>query len=1519
MKWSRVFVVLLIVCIVLLEVYAKRGDKRRQGRKRHRHRGKDRGRSRSLAEDDWNSMISRVDDTIGINLGQSNKWIDLFGDSHNNHQTTTHAPSQQKSEDHLPVPYSGEWVRLRALRGFRNAGVVEVYRAGRWGLVCDDAWDIKDASVVCRQLGFGQGAQASPGEAHYGVDPNRWSDDDILMDDVDCDGSEDSLQRCRYNDRHDCSVSEAASVVCRPNRGCAEGWIGGGESCYNFFGGASNIKAAGAKCLSLNASLVSLETTEENHFLSNFLSLAASKDARTWYTSGRFIKQTWRWSKNVPRAAKKAKSRRKGKGKARKKGKGGKKRGKGGKRRNRKRKSRAAKRHMRTMRSAMEMSRWFPGWGDEESNREPSDKRGHTCLVLTDRFPLPNGTKVSVDYFYWRAVRCRIKGDTINFICEVPVQPLPKECYTGKGEDYRGMVDRTIIGTPCISWHVGGLSEDTHPGKGLGDHNYCRNPDGDARPWCWVAKGKFGFCPIPECSATTTPSPLSTTTSLPPDTPNCPSDEFFCSQDDKCIPGGYQCDGEEDCGDGEDESDCEYNIGQFEEYRDRLPGSPLTNITYANVPLETCARLCLSNTYFTCVSFIYNEDERQCQLLDADDKTPVHLLPSEDHSYFILNSEAVNCTGKFRCQNDRCIQAEKVCNGRDDCGDLSDELNCATQAPPMKVRLAGGGENEGRVEVHYMGEWGTVCDDSWDISDATVVCRMMGFPGADRASVAAEFGVGEGNILLDDVECGGDEASLQDCPAQPWKQHNCHSFEAAGVVCRLNKSCDEFQFTCGGAGGGDNKALMCVKANEVCDGTPSCSDASDEADCDLKVELLNGTSPHEGRVELVRNGLRGTVCDDDWGDDDATVVCRMLGYRHGGEAVGDAAFGQGSGLIWLDNVDCSGHEGSLALCDHRGWTSHDCSHLEDAGVRCHTRRHTTTPVPTTPTPTMPPPESVRVYLVNGSTPNQGRVELEVGEQRGTICDDSFDSRAAAVICRMVGYNDGGEAIPSAHYGMAPSDWPILLDEVKCRGTESSVFECDHLKLGTHNCAHSEDVGVNCAMPGEATTTTTTTTTTTGAPPVSDLVRVYLVNGSTPNQGRVELEVGEQRGTICDDSFDSRAATVICRMVGYNDGGEAIPSAHYGMAPSDWPILLDEVTCHGTESSVFECDHLKLGTHNCAHNEDVGVKCAVPEESTTTTTTTGAPPVSVLGNIQCGLRPMEKLLRQKRRAEANNQSAVDSPRELEPLRVSKIVGGDLAQHGMYPWQVGIQKILNIYSNSEVLVGIQKILNIYSNSEVLVSHWCGGTILNNHWVLSAAHCFRSLPKSRVLLRVGDHGQKVADSGEQKFLVEELIMHRSYDREDHDYDIALLKVKSPDGQGIKFNDYVQPACLPASLDGYVTGTECLISGWGETEAETESRSLLRAAKVPLRSFRVCQYLYKGVLTERMFCAGYLEGGIDTCQGDSGGPLVCKIDDVYTVMGVTSWGFGCAKPNAPGIYSKTGKFLSWIEDTIRTYSGTV
>ena len=101
----------------------------------------------------------------------------------------------------------------------------------------------------------------------------------------------------------------------------------------------------------------------------------------------------------------------------------------------------------------------------------------------------------------------------------------------------------------------------------------------------------------------------------------------------------------------------------------------------------------------------------------------------------------------------------------------------------LAVRLAGGSQNAGRVEIYFNGTWGTVCDDNWSITDARVVCRQLGFPDAIAAYWSTYFGRGTGQIWMDEVECRGNESSLFACGHAGWGRHDCSHIEDASVQC----------------------------------------------------------------------------------------------------------------------------------------------------------------------------------------------------------------------------------------------------------------------------------------------------------------------------------------------------------------------------------------------------------------------------------------------------------------------------------------------------------------------------------------------------------------------------------------------------------------------------------------------------------------------------------------------------------------------------------------------------------------
>ncbi|KAK1794645.1 hypothetical protein P4O66_001361 [Electrophorus voltai] len=152
------------------------------------------------------------------------------------------------------------------------------------------------------------------------------------------------------------------------------------------------------------------------------------------------------------------------------------------------------------------------------------------------------------------------------------------------------------------------------------------------------------------------------------------------------------------------------------------------------------------------------------------------------------------------------------------------------------------------------------------------------------------------------------------------------------------------------------------------------------------------------------------------------------------------------------------------------------------------------------------------------------------------------------------------------------------------------------------------------------------------------------------------------------------------------------------------------------------------------------------------------------------------------------------------------------------------------------------------------------------------------------------------EQYMTVDAIYWHQSYDYQTLDFDIMLMKLSHP----VTINEFVKPIALPKACP--TPGDMCVVSGWGNIYSDSD---------VPILSHEVCENSYPGKISNNMVCAGYLEGGKDSCQGDSGGPLVCNGE----LQGIVSWGYGCAQPDFPGVYTKVCALLPWIYDILNSY----
>ncbi|KAL4216375.1 Deleted in malignant brain tumors 1 protein-like [Mactra antiquata] len=327
---------------------------------------------------------------------------------------------------------------------------------------------------------------------------------------------------------------------------------------------------------------------------------------------------------------------------------------------------------------------------------------------------------------------------------------------------------------------------------------------------------------------------------------------------------------------------------------------------------------------------------------------------------------------------------------------------------------------------------------------------------------------------------------------------------------------------------------------------------------ELRYGSHNGNGIISGTIFLYHNGQYGTICDDEFGEQEAKVICRMLGYHGQATAFDGAHFGQGSGKVWLDDLGCSGYETDIAHCSSKGWGIHNCGHAEDAGVTCHGyvtnlrlvggrgnyEDHST------------------VRLVEGSLPSEGRVEVLHNGIWGTVCGNSFTQNDADVICRMLGFN---ETAVSIVHNVSSGVGPIWLGDLDCFGDEADIEFCNLGGWNNHSCTHANDVGIRC-----------------------EPTHVRLVNGQIPSEGRVEISANGRWYSICEDGFGDTEADVVCRMLGYTGRNAPHIIYHADEFGRTSNISIDKLTCTGDETDISHC--VTVYHTSCPTSKTVGLRC-----------------------------------------------------------------------------------------------------------------------------------------------------------------------------------------------------------------------------------------------------------------------------------------------------------------------------------------
>eukprot|EP00794_Sanderia_malayensis_P005465 gene5465-6148_t len=460
----------------------------------------------------------------------------------------------------------------------------------------------------------------------------------------------------------------------------------------------------------------------------------------------------------------------------------------------------------------------------------------------------------------------------------------------------------------------------------------------------------------------------------------------------------------------------------------------------------------------------------------------------------------------------------------------------------VPIRLSGGRSKfQGDVEVFYNGSWQTVCDDNWDIRDAKVVCRQLGFSKALNFTTKGYFTKNSTkSYWLDDLYCFGHEKDIAHCWSRAWGKHNCKEFEEAGVICS-----DE-----------PDKGVL----------KPIPSLASGDV-TSMKIRLLSSDTKgyiSHGYLEILHQGRWGAICADDWDDEDAYVACGQLGYPNFKNSSKKPSLKYKSvPYFWMTKFQCNGLESTLLQCDHGGWGPHKCLSKKPVYVHCQM-----SPMMRGDHMDIASLQAHDVRLRSGFRVSEGRVEVFHDNIWGTVCDDNWDITDANVVCRQAGFGTAFEALHWAQTGSGMGR--IWMDEVECTGNEKDLRKCKHAGWHKSDCGHMEDAGVRCHHP------------------FSQEPEVRLVGGPSKMIGRVEVKVKNKWYGVCGIGFTNRAAEIVCRELGLGYAKRGFSSASYGFAHR---IAMSDIKCSGDENSLKDCHHAGYFRGGCRYYEMASVECS----------------------------------------------------------------------------------------------------------------------------------------------------------------------------------------------------------------------------------------------------------------------------------------------------------------------------------------
>ncbi|XP_072411945.1 scavenger receptor cysteine-rich domain-containing protein DMBT1-like [Chiloscyllium punctatum] len=529
-------------------------------------------------------------------------------------------------------------------------------------------------------------------------------------------------------------------------------------------------------------------------------------------------------------------------------------------------------------------------------------------------------------------------------------------------------------------------------------------------------------------------------------------------------------------------------------------------------------------------------DSSNVVILCSDVRAFCQMFSEESHVPYSLTRPELNVRGE-------------TWEYMQDINNLSTWPSVIVQTEHKEMRLVNGKNRcEGRVEVFYNKTWGTVCLESLDFHDATVICKQLHCGVLVDVSYDNKlFGAGTGPIWLGEIDCPSQESTLWQCQRNPWGQHNCNGRKDAGV--------------------------LCSGSDEIKDQPLSSHFCRQQSDWQDRVRLDGGRSNCSGRVEIMCDTRWGSVCGDSWDITDANVVCRQLGCGFALSARGGHSVPQGNDVIWQNDVKCKGGESSLSDCLSPALAQRHCNYKEIASVICSESDLLQTS-PSTPPGGLQVPIVVCITL--GVLLTCEVFVLLVVMQRKFQMKEFYTVGRGSSLGLYQGIYEEIENIPTGK----------RVDQKHGAVISASVDSLNHIEYYTShglsgNHPGSEILEVNANSTSDRLVDTQANS--------AETVRLRLANGGSPCAGRVEIHYRGQWGTVDHDLWDLPDAAVVCRELDCGTAVSAPGGAHFRRGSG--PIVTFNVQCSGTERALKECQSVSWDHRSWSHSNDAGVVCS----------------------------------------------------------------------------------------------------------------------------------------------------------------------------------------------------------------------------------------------------------------------------------------------------------------------------------------